>query len=67
MFQGTASVPGAPVPLLHSILSASGTALTFAPAQNLNPATQYTVQVSGLADPGAGAIVVPTAARAPLP
>jgi hypothetical protein len=62
LFQGTPAAPGATVPLQTNppfILSASGTVLTFAPAQNLNPATQYTIQVTGLADPGRGAIVVP--------
>jgi hypothetical protein len=59
LFQGKPSAPGAPV-AQSFVLSASGTVLTITPAQNLNPATQYTVQVSGLADAGSGAIVVPT-------
>jgi Bacterial Ig-like domain/Viral BACON domain/Bacterial Ig domain len=69
--KGPASAPGAPVPLQPFILSTAGTTLTFAPASNLDPATQYTIQVSGLADTSGGAISVPTSsfttkAAAPL-
>ncbi|HVG91581.1 MAG TPA: Ig-like domain-containing protein, partial [Alphaproteobacteria bacterium] len=60
LVKGPASAPGAPVPLQNFILSASGTTLTFAPVSNLDPATQYTIQVSGLADASGGAIAVPT-------
>lgn len=59
LFQGTSTTPGPPVSLLSRVLSVSGTVLTLTPAQNLDPATQYTLQVSGLADKGQGAIVVP--------
>jgi len=60
VFKGTSSTPGAPVSLQPFVLSVSGTVLTFAPVNNLDPAAQYTVQVGGLADGGGGAIVVPT-------
>jgi hypothetical protein len=71
LFKGTASSPGASVPLQQFVLSVSGTQLTFAPVNNLDPAAQYTVQVGGLTDGGGGAIVVPTStfttkATAPL-
>jgi hypothetical protein len=59
LVKGSASAPGALVPLQNFILSASGTTLTFAPVANLDPATQYTIQVSGLADASGGAITVP--------
>ena len=58
LLQGTAS-SGTPVPVQPFVLSSSGTVLSFAPVSNLNPATQYTIQVSGLADTFGGAIVVP--------
>jgi hypothetical protein len=53
------------------VLSSSGTVLSFAPVSNLQPATQYTIQVTGLADTFGGAVVVPsssftTKAVAPL-
>lgn len=60
LVKGPASAPGAPVPLQPFVLSTSGTTLTFAPVSNLDPATQYTIQVSGLADASGGAIAVPT-------
>ncbi|HEY6308046.1 MAG TPA: Ig-like domain-containing protein, partial [Candidatus Angelobacter sp.] len=60
LVKGTSSAPGAPVALQPFILSTSGTTLTFAPVQNLDAAAQYTAQVTGLADMGGGAIVVPT-------
>lgn len=71
LVKGPASAPGAPVPLQPFVLSTSGTTLTFAPVSNLDPATQYTIQVSGLADASGGAIAVPTSsfttkASAPL-
>jgi len=69
LFKGAGS--GAPLPLQPFVLSTSGTVLSFAPVNNLDPATQYTVQVSGLADSFGGAVVVPvssfiTKAVAPL-
>src|ERR1044071_9915693 len=51
---------GAPVALQSFVLSNSGTVLSFAPQKNLDPATQYTVQVSGLADIFGGAVIVPS-------
>ncbi len=51
---------GAPVALQSFVLSTSGTVLSFAPQKNLDPATQYTIQVSGLADIFGGAVVVPS-------
>jgi hypothetical protein len=71
LVQGPASAPGAPVPLQPFILSTAGATLTFAPVSNLDPATQYTIHVSGLADVSGGAISVPvssftTKASAPL-
>jgi hypothetical protein len=59
LLQGTAS-SGTPVPVQAFVLSSSGTVLSFAPVSNLQPATQYTIQVSGLADTFGGAVVVPT-------
>ena len=50
---------GTPVALQSFVLSSSGTVLSFAPQKNLDPATQYTVQVSGLADIFGGAVIVP--------
>src|SRR5213078_5286668 len=44
------STSGTPVTLQPFVLSSSGTVLSFAPQKNLDPATQYTIQVSGLAD-----------------
>jgi hypothetical protein len=52
---------GAPVALQPFVLSNSGTVLSFAPQKNLDPATQYTIHVSGLADIFGGAIIVPSA------
>lgn len=71
LITGPPSAPGAPVPLQSFILSTSGTTLTFSPVSNLAPATQYTIQVSGLADVSGGAVAVPTSsfttkASAPL-
>lgn len=57
--QGTAT-SGTPLPIQPFVLSSSGTVLSFAPVSNLQPATQYTIQVSGLADTFGGAVVVPT-------
>src|SRR5207245_3452356 len=59
------------VPLQPFVLSTSGTVLSIAPQNNLDPATQYTVQVAGLADTFGSAISVPastftTKAIAPL-
>src|SRR5262249_37146979 len=51
---------GAPVALQSFVLSSSGTVLSLAPQKNLEPATQYTIQVSGLADMFGDAVVVPT-------
>ena len=59
LLKGTASA-GTPVALQPFVLSTSGTVLSFAPQKNLDPATQYTIQVSGLADNFGGAIVVPS-------
>lgn len=59
LLQGNAS-SGTPVPVTAFVLSSSGTVLSFAPVSNLNPATQYTIQVAGLADTFGGAVVVPT-------
>jgi hypothetical protein len=50
---------GAPVALQSFVLSNSGTVLSFAPQKNLDPATQYTIHVSGLADIFGGAVIVP--------
>lgn len=47
------------MPVTPFVLSSSGTVLSFAPVSNLNPATQYTIQVAGLADTFGGAVVVP--------
>jgi hypothetical protein len=52
---------GAPVALQSFVLSNSGTVLSFAPQTNLDPATQYTIHVSGLADIFGGAVIVPSA------
>jgi hypothetical protein len=52
---------GAPVALQPFVLSNSGTVLSFAPQKNLDPATQYTIHVSGLADIFGGAVIVPSA------
>src|SRR5213078_182760 len=52
------STSGTPVTLQPFVLSSSGTVLSFAPQQNLDAATQYTIQVSGLADTFGGAVVV---------
>jgi hypothetical protein len=49
-----------PVPVGAIVLSQSGTTLSFAPVVNLNPATQYTVRVSGLSDVFHNPVVVPT-------
>jgi hypothetical protein len=70
LLQGTAT-SGTPVPVQPFVLSSSGTVLSFAPVSNLQPATQYTIQVTGLADTFGGAVVVPsssftTKAVAPL-
>ena len=51
---------GAPVALQSFVLSNSGTVLSFAPQTNLDPATQYTIHVSGLADIFGGAVIVPS-------
>jgi hypothetical protein len=51
---------GAPVALQSFVLSTSGTVLSFAPQKNLDPATQYIIQVSGLADIFGGAVIVPS-------
>jgi hypothetical protein len=51
---------GAPVALQSFVLSNSGTVLSLAPQKNLDPATQYTVHVSGLADIFGGAVIVPS-------
>lgn len=58
LLQGNAS-SGTPVPVGPFVLSNSGTVLSFAPVSNLNPATQYTIQVAGFADTFGGAVVVP--------
>ena len=58
LLKGTAGA-GTPVALQSFVLSNSGTVLSFAPQKNLDPATQYTVQVSGLADIFGGAVIVP--------
>ncbi len=60
LLKGSAS-SGSPVPVQPFVLSTSGTVLSFAPQKNLDAATQYTVQVSGLADTFGGAVVVPSA------
>lgn len=58
LLKGTAS-SGTPVQLQPFVLSSSGTVLSFAPVANLDPATQYTIEVAGLADNFGGAVVVP--------
>jgi hypothetical protein len=59
LVKGTAS-SGTPVAIQPFVLSTSGTVLSFAPVSNLDPATQYTIQVSGLADMFGSAVIVPT-------
>ena len=59
LLKGNAST-GTPVALQPFVLSTSGTVLSFAPQKNFDPATQYTIQVSGLADNFGGAIAVPS-------
>jgi len=58
LLKGTAA-SGTPVALQPFVLSSSGTVLSFAPVNNLDPATQYTIQVAGLADTFGGAVAVP--------
>ena len=58
LLKGTAAT-GTPIPVQPFVLSSSGTVLSFAPFSNLDPAAQYTIQVSGLADIFGGAVVVP--------
>jgi len=58
LLKGTASA-GTPVALQPFVLSSSGTVLSFAPQKNLDPATQYTIQVSRLADNFGSAVIVP--------
>ncbi|MBZ5508477.1 MAG: Ig-like domain-containing protein [Acidobacteriia bacterium] len=58
LLKGTAA-SGQMVAVQPFVLSSSGTTLSFAPQTNLDPAAQYTIQVSGLADIFGGAVVVP--------
>jgi hypothetical protein len=58
LLKGTAAT-GTPVAVQPFVLSSAGTTLSFAPQVNLDPATQYTIKVSGLADTFGGAVFVP--------
>jgi hypothetical protein len=49
-----------PVPLQAPVFSVSGTVLTYAPQNNLQPSTQYKAQVTGLRDIFQNPVVVPT-------